>query len=181
MAFIFFPGTLLHELSHALMAHLLFVPVHRMEFFPKLEGEHIKLGSISIEKTDILRSILIGMAPFLIGTSLLLILLFYGVKNHLFENLFVTIFLGYIVFEVGNTMFSSKKDLEGAIELLLLIASLVGACYLLGLRIPAINLEAILTNPLLKDVFQKGSIFLLVPLGLDLILIAPLNLLKSHK
>ncbi len=178
MAIIFFPGTFVHEVSHYLMSHLLFVPTYRIEFFPKLEDRGIKLGSVSIAKTDVFRSLLIGMAPFLMGTVLLLALLFYAEKNHLFENVFFAALLIYAAFEIGNTMFSSKKDLEGAVELILAIAVVMLAFYMLGFQAPSINLNAILDNPVLKNIFQKGNVLLLVPILLDTCLIILFKLLK---
>jgi len=178
MAIIFFPGTFIHEISHYLMSHLLFVPTYRIEFFPKLEGQSIKLGSVSIAKTDIFRSILIGMAPFLFGTGLLLALLFYAEKNHLFENLLFAMLLIYAAFEIGNTMFSSKKDLEGAIELILTLAILALILYLLGFTVPSIDLNTISENPTLKTIFQKGSVLLTIPIAIDIILIGLLRLTK---
>src|SRR5258708_2029001 len=64
LSVLFFPGTLIHELSHAVMAGILFVPVAHMEFIPKIEEGGVKLGSIAVAKTDPLRRLLIGMAPF---------------------------------------------------------------------------------------------------------------------
>ncbi len=178
MAIIFFPGTFIHEVSHYLMAHLLFVPTYRIEFFPKIDGESLKLGSVSIAKTDIFRSILIGMAPFFMGTSLLLALLLYAEKNHLFENVTFAILLIYAAFEIGNTMFSSKKDLEGAVELILSLTIVVGIVYLLGFNGVSIDLTTIISNPSLNNVFQKGSTLLLIPVVLDASLIALLRFLK---
>src|SRR5260221_5738718 len=77
MALLFFPGTLIHELSHFLMAHLVMVQTGKIEFWPKLEGDTVKLGSVEVAKTDPFRRLLIGMAPFLFGTVILLALLFY--------------------------------------------------------------------------------------------------------
>jgi hypothetical protein len=175
MAFLFFPGTFLHELSHLIMANLLSVRVYHVEFLPKLEGDGLKLGSVSTEKTDIFRRILIGMSPFLAGSGILLLLLFYAGKNDLFDNFAVTILLGYAIFEIGNTMFSSKKDLEGALELLVIIALIATASYILGFRI---NPQTLLEDPLLKRIFQQGSILLLTPIYIDLGLIVILRFLK---
>jgi hypothetical protein len=171
MAFLFFPGTLLHELAHYLMAKLLFVPTYRIEFFPKLEGQNLKLGSVSIAKTDFFRRLLIGTAPFLLGTSILLATLFYGTKNELFTNPLFGLLLGYIIFEVGNTMFSSKKDMEGALELLLALGLIIFVFYLVGFRPPVVNPDLLVGNKMVKQIFEKGTLFLLAPIGLDTLII----------
>ena len=38
LSFIFLPGIIIHELSHLLVAVMLFVPVGNMEFTPKRNG-----------------------------------------------------------------------------------------------------------------------------------------------
>lgn len=171
IALLFFPGTLLHELAHALMAGLLGVPVGEIEFMPKIQGEHVKLGSVQIGQTDPIRRFFIGAAPFIIGTLILVGILFYTVQNHFFGNYFLIILVGYLVFEIGNTMFSSRKDMEGALELFGTIIVLLIVFYLLGIRLPAINPNSILGQPLVEEVFKQGSLFILVPLVLDTVVI----------
>src|SRR5882672_2817687 len=167
IAILFFPGTLIHEFAHALSAGLLGVHVGTIEFMPKIDGDRVKLGSVQIAHTDPIRRFIIGAAPFFLGTTLLISLLFYFVQNQLFNNYLFVIFVGYAIFEIGNTMFSSKKDMEGAIELFIAIILIIIIFYLLGVRLPAINPNAILSQPLVQEVFQRGSVFLLVPLGID--------------
>jgi len=181
LSLLFFPGTLLHEFSHALMARFLFVPIYHMEFVPKLSGETIKMGSVSIAKSDIIRRLLIGVAPFFIGTAALLGILYLAVLNHLFENRLFIIIIGYLIFTIGNTLFSSKKDLEGAIEFLVIIAILAGLSYLLGFRFPALNLETIFANSLIKQLLQKGVFFLMVPVGIDLLCVIMLSILRQYE
>lgn len=178
IAILFFPGTLIHELAHALSAGLLGVRVGTIEFMPKIDGEHVKLGSVQIAHTDPIRRFLIGAAPFFLGTTLLISLLFYFVQNQLFNNYFFVLFVGYTVFEIGNTMFSSRKDMEGAIELFTAIILLVIIFYLLGVRLPASNPNIILSQPLVQDVFKRGTLFLFIPLAIDaaiIFLLKPLH------
>lgn len=181
LAFLFLPGTVLHEVSHALVAQLLMVRVGHMEFIPKLEGNHLKMGSVAIEQTDFFRRLLIGMAPFLIGTSLLLTIFFFAAQQHLFSNYWIILLIGYLVFEIGNTMFSSKKDMEGALEILAAIAIITLTLYIVGFRLPAIHSDAFFAHPLLIQVFQQGSLFLLAPLGIDLLIIILLRILLKHR
>ena len=171
IAFLFLPGTLLHELSHALMAGLLGVHVGEMEFLPKVEGEHVKLGSVQIGHTDPIRRFLIGAAPFFIGTLILLGILFFTVQHHFFNNYFLIFLVGYFVFEIGNTMFSSRKDMEGALELFGTIIVLLIIFYFFGLHLPAMNPTSLLNQPAIQEVFRQGSLFLLAPLVIDLVII----------
>lgn len=178
LAFLFFPGTVVHELAHAVAAGLMGVRVGTIEFVPKVEGDHVKLGSVQIAHTDPIRRFLIGAAPFFVGTGLLLSLLFFAVQHNWFANLAASIGIGYAVFEIGNTMFSSRKDMDGALELLVVVVTLIVIFYLLGIRVPAFNPNVILDQPLPQEVFKQGSFFLLLPLALDAIVIV---LFRPHK
>jgi hypothetical protein len=171
IALLFFPGTVLHELAHALVAGLLGVRVGTMEFMPKVDGEHVKLGSVQIAQTDPIRRFFIGAAPFFLGTTIMLGLLFYAEQNQLFTNIFLVVFICYVVFEIGNTMFSSRKDMEGALELFATIVLLIIIFYLLGIRITFFNPNAFFSQPLIQNVFVRGCLFLLVPLAIDTIII----------
>lgn len=178
LAWLFFPGTVIHELAHAIMAGVLGVRVGTMEFVPTIEGEHVKLGSVQIAHTDFFRRFLIGTAPFFAGTSILLGMLYYGAQNNLFSNPWIVLGIGYVVFEIGNTMFSSRKDMEGALELFITILVLTIIFYFLGIRLPAFNPDIIFENAVVRDMLQKGTLFLLVPIVLDL---AVIGLLKIRK
>ncbi|CAN5287326.1 hypothetical protein BH10PAT1_BH10PAT1_5910 [soil metagenome] len=150
-AVLFLPGTFIHEISHFLFALFLLVPVGTPEFLPvQIEGG-IKMGSVPIGKTDPIRRTLIGIAPIIFGLIILFLSIYYV------HNVFL---LGFIVFEVGNTMFSSKKDLEGVIPVIVTLIIFIIVFYFLGLRINLIVNE---------ELFKKADLFLLVPIGIDLV------------
>src|SRR5438046_2523954 len=85
LAVVFLPGTLVHELSHYFMAVVLFVHAEGLEVVPKLQEHGVKLGSVGIARTDPLRRLLIGMAPFLFGTVIILISFYAASVNQLFS------------------------------------------------------------------------------------------------
>ena len=65
---LFFPGVLLHEVSHYLMARLLGVRTGRFSLIPRpLENGRLQLGYVETAKADVLRDALIGVAPLLSG------------------------------------------------------------------------------------------------------------------
>lgn len=134
LALLFFPGVLIHELGHFFMASILFVPTGEIEFLPKVQEGGIKLGSVAIAQTDPFRRFLIGVAPVLSGVGILLLASYY--LHSLWPITWQTWLFIYILFEIGNTMFSSKKDLEGAIGLLVFVGFIAGCFFLLGARIP---------------------------------------------
>lgn len=175
LSLLFLPGTILHELAHFFFAAVLLVPVGKMEFIPKLHGESVKLGSVSIGQTDPFRRILIGIAPFLIGTLVILFTLYLSEKNILWKNSWAVAGVFYILFEVGNTMFSSKKDLEGASLILVLVALLTTLFYILGIHIDIQDINRALNDQTIH-LFYQGVIYLLFPIGLDLLLLIALKI-----
>ncbi len=170
MSVIFFTGTVIHEMSHYFMSIILFVPAGNMTLVPKIVGNGVKLGSVQIGRTDPIRRLFIGLAPFLFGNLIILGLFLYATQNHLFSNPTYIIFVSYFVFEIGNTMFSSKKDMEGAIEVMVTLTVLAILLYFVGLRLPAANPSTIFSNPYLSQTFQKADLYILAPIGIDVLL-----------
>jgi hypothetical protein len=65
---LFFPGIVLHETSHYLMALILGVRTGRFSLLPRqLDNERLQLGYVETAHTDIVRDALIGAAPLLTG------------------------------------------------------------------------------------------------------------------
>ncbi|MBI5044966.1 MAG: hypothetical protein HZC02_03500 [Candidatus Levybacteria bacterium] len=178
LAFFFFPGTLIHELSHYLTARLLFIHTGKMSLFPKREGDSIKLGSVEIARTDPFRRILVGISPFLMGTTIIVLSLFTFENQKLWNSPWAIVMLLYILFEIGNTMFSSKKDLEGTLFILIFIAILTILGYAAGFKIPFEEITHLLNQDVISTI-SKGCFYLLFPIGVNLILIISLYLLSQ--
>lgn len=67
-AILFFPGVLLHESSHWLMARMLGVKTGRFSLIPKpMDNGRLRLGYVETATPDILRDAMIGVAPLLAG------------------------------------------------------------------------------------------------------------------
>jgi hypothetical protein len=176
LAFLFLPGTLLHEAAHWLAAKILFVSTGSMTLIPKMDEKgSLRLGSVMIAKTDIIRRFIIGAAPVILGVSIILAMLYFAFKKNIFNDYLVIVLLGYLVFEVGNTMFSSKKDMEGALSLILAVL-VTGVIFyflglFLGLSVETSGIIELLSSPILVDIFRKGSLYLLIPMVIDLLFI----------
>lgn len=148
VSLLFFPGTILHELSHLLAAGILMMRVHSIKIFPERQGNQIKLGSVLYEKKDFVRGILVGIAPFFAG------ILFFWIMSSfsLFPNkiLWLNPILIYFFFTVSSTMFSSKKDLVDILFIIPLIVIIGGFIYIFDIRLDWIflnkNLHASLSN-----------------------------------
>jgi hypothetical protein len=77
------PGILVHEVSHVLMARLVGLRVGEFSVGPRPRNQtSIELGSVTISRADVFRESLVGLAPFLSGTAVLVL-------------------VGYRVFDVG--------------------------------------------------------------------------------
>jgi hypothetical protein len=148
LTWLFLPGTIIHELSHLLTAELLGVRTGELSFRPEIrENNEIRLGGLKMAKTDPLRHSLIGLAPTLVGMTMIASLVHFvfiplaqktfsfsfSPANYqlLFTNYSLLFTLCYLIFILSNTMFSSKKDLETILFPLLLL-TLLGTVIWLG-------------------------------------------------
>lgn len=168
LGFLFLPGTIIHELSHVILANVMFVHTGEIEFMPEVTEHGVKLGSAEIQKTDPIRRSLIGIAPFLIGVSAILGSLFFFSNSLLSGEAYSfwvwAIFL-YLLFQVSNTMFSSKKDLEGSLIIGVLITSIFVAAYLLGFKEIFTWFESVVDN--FSNYIKIADLLLLIPIGVN--------------
>lgn len=168
LSFLFFPGTVIHELSHMFAAIILLVPVGNINLFPTFSKREVKLGSVEIAKTDPFRRAIIGFAPVIAGLAIMIGVLWYFFfqSSFLEEPLWKILIAVYVLFEIGNTMFSSKKDLEGTLELVGTIAVIVLLLYIVGVRVPETIIEKLLSEQILEFI-KTVNLLLLVPIGIN--------------
>ncbi|MGD2143316.1 MAG: hypothetical protein PVF54_02440 [Anaerolineae bacterium] len=145
------PGILLHEVSHALVAKLLGARVGRLSIHPKLMDERIQLGFVPIEETDIARASLIGLAPLLTGSAVILLVGYTGFGIGTMQEAFVEADWGilaanlvkmistpdlwlrlYLVFAVSNTMLPSQSDRESWTPIVLFLALVAALAWFAG-------------------------------------------------
>lgn len=171
MAVLFAPGTFFHEISHFLTALFLLVPVGDLKLLPEIREDEIKLGSVGVGKSDPFRRFLIGVAPFIFGVLAILLIIFLAQKNNLLGNAWAVILLGYLIFEIGNTMFASKKDLEGALGLLIFFVLVYILLLLLGININLSFFRDFLNLASVTGVLSTAALFLAFPLAVDVLII----------
>jgi len=169
LSILFFPGTLIHELSHLIMAQILLVKTGEINLIPRFDGRKVTLGSVTVIGADPFRRILIGVAPFLTGISLILTLLFLTQKYHLLNTPWIIV-ISYSIFEIGNSMFSSKKDLEGLIIFIPLISILLSIYIILGQELSFYALSGFITEDIIH-LFIQGTYYMAFPIILDLIVV----------
>lgn len=140
LTWILLPGTVVHEVSHMLIAELTGIKTDRFSFTPEvLENNQIKAGSITMEKPGPFRQSLIGIAPVLFGIGLIsLISYFLSIQpfSHLaIKQIAIIVALFYLLFVISNSMFSSSKDLEQIMLPIILLIILGGAFGWLALKL----------------------------------------------
>lgn len=168
---IFFPGTIIHELSHFLMAIILFQKIHSFEILPRFEKNQLLLGSVKYYKTDFLRGIIIGISPFFGGLLVLFCLNYFDIFPSSFIGL--NIIFGYLIFVITSTMFSSKQDLVDLIYIIPFITMIIFIFYIFNLRLE-INLNIInvilnFTSQFLKSINFQLAFSLIINLILILL------------
>jgi hypothetical protein len=110
---LFLPGTIIHELSHWIVAEILQVRTGEITIFPDMAevGESRRLGSVATERSDPFRGFLIGIAPFVTGLGILVLLgklLSDGWGGNFLWWQLALIIYGIIV--IANSMMISKED-----------------------------------------------------------------------
>lgn len=141
---ILLPGTLVHELSHFIMALVLLLPVKSMSLFPVFEANEIKLGEVRFEKRDALRSGIVGIAPFVVGILMLTAIFYFRIFPG--QDLILNFLMAYLIFSISSNMFSSRQDLKDAIFIIPLIVVGMAIFYLFDIK-----LDMTLVNAIMKE------------------------------
>lgn len=139
LSLILLPGTIIHEMSHFLAATMLRVPTGKMSIFPEaLEQGKVRAGKLEISDCDPFRKTIIGIAPMLVGLTLIYFIgeFFFSSFSLTTNHQQLTAIIGfYFLLTVSATMFSSPKDLESLIIVLPILTILFLFFYFIGLRI----------------------------------------------
>ena len=167
-AVILLPGTIIHELAHILIAGVLLVPVGEIDFLPEIHEKGVRLGTAEIGQTDIFRSAIIGVAPVIVGLFIMISLLWLNLLNFKDPTFLILgkILLGYLIFVIANTMFSSRKDLEGVGAVVLFIVLILVVLYFFRINQPFNWAIQFLDNN--QDFLNKVATFLILPILIDI-------------
>lgn len=192
---LFFPGVMLHELSHFFTAKLLGVGTGKLSLIPQaMPDGRLQLGYVETAKSDIIRDSIIGVAPLITGGLFIAFAAIY--KMHLLDlwellrNGQVQLFMiglqllpgftdfwlwFYLVFTISSTMMPSASDRHAWLPLSIF------AIILLGLAILAGAGPWMLENlaPPLNAFFKSVSLIFGVSVVLHIMLIIPIYLV--HK
>lgn len=172
MAAVFLPGTIVHEFAHASVAQFLGVHVGDIDLVPVIDGKSVKLGSVKIAETDPFRRFLIGTAPVFVGLVVVFLVLVIFQRFGGDWPLWAIFPVYYAIFQVGNGMFSSRHDMEGAIELFIAIAIVFAILYFFGVRFPFDWTASAINNFSGFFNFAAGALLKIVIIDLAIIIIA---------
>ncbi|OGM74531.1 hypothetical protein A2382_01510 [Candidatus Woesebacteria bacterium RIFOXYB1_FULL_38_16] len=162
---IFLPGTFIHELSHLVTAQILGVPTGPLNLLPSATEGEIRLGSVSVARSGMVSRFLIGTAPFLVGAGLMFGFIYFLAGDSIDLNIWVLILGWYVVFELANTMFLSRSDLEGAWGVIVLIIGILITGWIFGFG------WGLGEGEIVGQIVRLWSQFLLVPIGIQFVLI----------
>ncbi len=193
-ALLFFPGVLLHEISHYLMARLLGVRTGRFSVMPQLvQGDRLVFGYVEVASSSLLKDALIGVAPFLTGSLFVgyvgLVRLeltalwdsLAGGDGEAFFNAFSTLLAQpdfwlwfYLAFAVSSTMLPSPSDRRAWLPLGLIVLLLLGLALWAGVMPWLLE---ILGGPLSAALRSLAVVFA-VTVGVHFALLLPLWLAR---
>jgi hypothetical protein len=149
---LFFPGVLLHEGSHYIMAHFLRVKTGRFSLIPRPLGDgKLQLGYVETVPADWLRETLVGMAPLITGG---LFVAYAGLSQLKLNSLGLALLAGnlqiflesfhrlvaqpdfwlwiYLALVVSSTMLPSESDRRAWLPLGLILLCLFGISLVAG-------------------------------------------------
>lgn len=133
------PGTIIHELSHFIVATLTFVPTQSISIIPIVEEGRVKAGSLRHANTDPIRQTAIGLAPMIVGITLIYFVGKYVSANFNLEPNAgrITLYAAtvYVLFISSISMFSSRKDIEMARFVVPIIVIIILVLYVNGITL----------------------------------------------
>ena len=155
------PGIVLHEGSHWLMAKVLGLRTGKFRLWPEQRKRSLRLGYVEVEAGGVVRDSLVGLAPLLMGSGLLLYVgyrvfdlggagaawqageVMRGLARFLSGLGAPDAWLWlYLAFAVSNAMLPSESDRRPWVSLLLFVGLLSGVALLCG-GLPTLPPEAV--------------------------------------
>lgn len=193
-AILLFPGVLLHESSHFLMALILRVPTGHFSLIPQRLGDgRVRMGFVETGQTDVVRDALIGAAPLLSGG---VFVAYVGLVRWQLQSVWLAFQQAglagildvlwsttrqpdfwlwfYLMLAVSSMMLPSVSDRRAWLPLLLILLGLGGLAALLGAG------DWILANlaPRLNDGLRAVAVVFAISAAVHLIVWLPLLLIR---
>jgi hypothetical protein len=192
---LFFPGILVHESSHWMMAKLLHVPTGKLSLMPRyLPNGKLRLGYVETQKSDWFRDSLIGAAPLITGCIITgwIANTFWNTPGiaHAFasgdlqtlKQMITFVYSGsyfwvwfYLVFTISSMMLPSESDRNSWVPVLLIYIGIILFLIIIG----AGGWMEINLLPLLNPILTSLSTVFVVSLSLHIILLIPVWLFRA--
>lgn len=178
---VFLPGTIIHEVSHFLVAAATGTRTGKIEIFPefiddfleKKERQGVALGSVQVARMNPVQGFLVGLAPFLSGMVLLIWLASLMRVNYSIQNISVLSLQIYLFFVIANSFFPSWTDIKQTLPLFALSAVAVLLAWFFGFQL------VIGTASPVWPILDSMAGALLLSLLLNLVIIGFLFLINS--
>lgn len=187
------PGVLLHESAHWLAARAVGLRTGKFRVWPTKQGDYIGLGSVSVERSDIWRESIVGVAPLVAGNFVIALI---GWRIFATPELLAALEAGrlldtvglffdalgtadglvwaYVLFTIGNSMMPSASDREPFKPVLIYTAFAALIYIVVGLPLAPVTFLLGWTVPMF-EIAIGALVFLIV---LDLLIWAVLLLLE---
>jgi len=162
IALLYFPGTAVHEMAHLVMAMVLNLKVRDISLIPKIRGNTLKLGTVTYEKKDVVRGLIVGIAPFFAAMYAFWLV---DAFKLLSGNIWMTALFSYVVFTISSTMFSSKQDLIDLIYVLPIV--IVGVIVFFVLKLDVSQFTVLINGRAISSFFSVVNSFLIFSLLLN--------------
>lgn len=137
---IFLPGTIVHEVSHFLIAALTGAHTGKIEIFPEyLESDerstHVAFGSVQTQKLNPIQGFLVGIAPFISGMALLIWLASLLQISFTDRNIWLLILEGYFFFTIANSFLPSWTDIKQTLPFVIVFLLIALLAWYFGFQI----------------------------------------------
>jgi hypothetical protein len=180
VSFIFLPGTFIHEMCHVLATVLMGGRVGAINLWPEVEGNHIKMGTAEVEVMDVFRNSIVGTAPLVFGSLLLI----YISSNFFNQVWWLQIVFAFFIFQISNSMFLSPSDLKEVKDLFLILLVITGIAYLYNFSVSQISFLpqsfSFLDSSLFVSELKNVNLFFGVTFIINLLFLLFAKLIKSR-
>lgn len=178
---VFLPGTIIHEISHFLVAAATGARTGKIEIFPEFiddllekEDRHgVALGSVQVARMNPLQGFLVGLAPFISGMVLLIWLASLMRVNYSTQNISVLSLQIYLFFVIANSFFPSWTDIKQTLPFFVISAVAALLAWFFGFQF------SISTSSPVWPILDSMAAALLLSLLFNLVIIGSLFLINS--
>ncbi len=146
--YLLWPGVVMHELSHYVVARLLWVPTGGFHIgLSRASGSQVSLGSVSVGRSDPIRDSLVGVAPFATGIAAILAIAGWGFGLWPESGFSLEVIIArvaeyatdwttwldlYLIFAVSTAMIPSESDREPWGPIIAVLGFGVAVLFLMG-------------------------------------------------